>query len=69
MTNQNIEPVKIDNFVDNPEHETADRNIGFLINDAARQIRTNYDRRMRELGLTRSQWWVLTHLYFNGGRN
>ena len=22
---------------------------------------------MRELGLTRSQWWVLTHLYFNEG--
>jgi DNA-binding MarR family transcriptional regulator len=22
---------------------------------------------MKELGLTRSQWWVLTHLYFNEG--
>jgi DNA-binding MarR family transcriptional regulator len=22
---------------------------------------------MRELGLTRSQWWVLTHLYFHEG--
>lgn len=49
------------------QRETADRNVGFLINDAARLMRTNYDRRMRELGLTRSQWWVLTHLYFNEG--
>jgi DNA-binding MarR family transcriptional regulator len=53
---------------DAPEpRESADRNIGFLINDAARLMRTIYDRRMRELGLTRSQWWVLTHLYFNEG--
>lgn len=47
--------------------ETSDRNFGFLLNDTARQLRINYDRRMRELGLTRSQWWVLTHLYFNEG--
>lgn len=47
--------------------ETADRNVGFLVSDAARLMRTNYDRRMKELGLTRSQWWVLTHLYFNEG--
>lgn len=47
--------------------ETADRNIGFLLHDAARLMRVNYDRRMGELGLTRSQWWVLTHLYFNEG--
>ena len=49
------------------QQETADRNIGFLLNDAARQMRINYDRRMRDLGLTRSQWWVLNHLYFNEG--
>jgi len=50
-------------------HETTDRNFGFLVNDIARLMRTNYDRRMRALGLTRSQWWVLTHLYFNDGRS
>jgi len=49
--------------------ETADRNVGFLLNDSARLMRVNYDRRMRELGLTRSQWWVLTHLYFHEGIN
>tara|TARA_R110002167_G_scaffold166305_1_gene363357 strand:+ start:163 stop:657 length:495 start_codon:yes stop_codon:yes gene_type:complete len=47
--------------------ESADRNIGFLLHDAARLMRVNYDRGMGELGLTRSQWWVLTHLYFNEG--
>ena len=67
MSNQNSEP-QMNNFsVDQHEQESVDRNIGFLINDAARQMRTNYDRRMRELGLTRSQWWVLTHLFFNEG--
>jgi len=49
--------------------ETADRNVGFLLNDSARLMRVNYDRRMRDLGLTRSQWWVLTHLYFHQGIN
>jgi DNA-binding MarR family transcriptional regulator len=48
-------------------HETAERNVGFLLNDTARQMRTIFDRRMRDLGLTRSQWWVLNHLYFNEG--
>ena len=67
MANQFIEPLILNKMSEQPDQETADRNIGFLINDAARQIRTNYDRRMRDLGLTRSQWWVLTHLYFNEG--
>lgn len=49
------------------KRETADRNVGFLVSDAARLMRTNYDRRMRELGITRSQWWVLNHLYFHEG--
>lgn len=53
---------------DVPEtRESADRNIGFLVHDVARLMRTVFDRRMRELGLTRSQWWVLTHLYFREG--
>jgi MarR family transcriptional regulator for hemolysin len=48
-------------------NETVDTNVGFLIHDSARLMRINYDRRMRELGLTRSQWWVLTHLFFQDG--
>jgi DNA-binding MarR family transcriptional regulator len=42
-------------------------NIGFLLHDVARLMRITYDRRMRQLGLTRSQWWVMTYLYFNEG--
>ena len=49
------------------QHETASRNVGFLIHDAARLMRVTYDRKMSGLGLTRSQWWVMTHLYFNEG--
>jgi len=44
-------------------HEDLSRNFGFLLNDVARLMRTVYDRRIRELGLTRAQWWVLTHLF------
>lgn len=43
------------------------RNFGFLIHDVARLMRVAFDRRGRELGLTRSQWWVLTALYAKEG--
>ncbi len=44
-----------------------ERNFGFLVHDVARLMRTVYDRRVKTLGLTRSQWWVLNHLYVNDG--
>lgn len=47
--------------------EDLSRNFGFLLNDVARLLRTAYDRRIRKLGLTRAQWWVLTHLYRSDG--
>ena len=47
--------------------EDLSRNFGFLLNDVARLLRTTYDRRIRKLGLTRAQWWVLTHLYRDNG--
>lgn len=47
--------------------EDLTRNFGFLVNDVARALRTEYDRRVRELGLTRSQWWVMNHLFRNPG--
>jgi DNA-binding MarR family transcriptional regulator len=47
--------------------EDLSRNFGFLLNDVARLLRTAYDRRIRALGLTRAQWWVLTHLFRNDG--
>ena len=47
--------------------EDVSRNFGFLLNDVARLLRTVYDRRIRELGLTRAQWWVLTHVFRSNG--
>jgi DNA-binding MarR family transcriptional regulator len=47
--------------------EDLSRNFGFLLNDVARLLRTAYDRRIKALGLTRSQWWVLTHLFRGDG--
>ena len=49
------------------QREDLSRNFGFILHDVARLMRTAYDRRMKALGLTRSQWWVLTHLYRNDG--
>jgi DNA-binding MarR family transcriptional regulator len=43
--------------------EDVSRNFGFLLNDVARLLRVAYDRRVKSLGLTRSQWWVVTHLF------
>jgi DNA-binding MarR family transcriptional regulator len=36
--------------------------IGYVLSDVARLMRTVFDRRVRELGLTRAQWLVLTRL-------
>ena len=41
--------------------------IGYMLSDVARLMRTVFDRRMRELGLTRGQWLVLTRLYRRPG--
>jgi DNA-binding MarR family transcriptional regulator len=47
-----------------PEDE---RHIGFLISDIARLMRTAFDRRVRALGLTRSQWLVINRLHRRPG--
>jgi DNA-binding MarR family transcriptional regulator len=47
--------------------EDVSRNFGFILHDVARLLRTVFDRRVKSLGLTRSQWWVLTHLFRNPG--
>jgi MarR family transcriptional regulator, transcriptional regulator for hemolysin len=39
-----------------------ERHIGFLISDIARLMRTAFDRRVRRLGLTRSQWLVINRV-------
>ncbi len=43
------------------------RNFGFLVHDIARLMRTEFDLRVKDSGLTRSQWWVLAHLLPNDG--
>jgi DNA-binding MarR family transcriptional regulator len=37
-------------------------NIGFIIGDVSRMLRTVYDRRVEPLGLTRAQWRVLARI-------
>lgn len=51
-----------------PVSRTDDRRqIGFLIADVARLMRSSFDRRVRRLGLTRSQWLVLSRLHRSPG--
>jgi DNA-binding MarR family transcriptional regulator len=47
--------------------EDLSRNFGFILHDISRMLRTTFDRRVKALGFTRSQWWVLTHLFRNDG--
>ena len=48
-------------------HEEDRRFIGFLISDVARMMRAAFDRRVRQIGLTRSQWLVLSLLHRRPG--
>jgi len=36
--------------------------LGFLIHDVSRLRRSAFDRCLKRLNVTRSQWWVLAHL-------
>jgi DNA-binding MarR family transcriptional regulator len=44
-----------------------DRSLAFLIHDIARMMRKEIDKRMARQSLTRSQWWVLAHLFRDDG--
>ncbi len=44
------------------------RSLGLLVHDVARLMRRAFDRRVKHLGLTRSQWFVLAHLYRSDGQ-
>ena len=44
-----------------------DSYIGYMLSDVARLIRTVFDRRVRDMGLTRAQWLVLTRVYRRPG--
>ena len=50
-----------------PKGPDDDGYIGYVLSDLARLIRTVFDRRVRDIGLTRAQWLVLTRLYRKPG--
>jgi MarR family transcriptional regulator for hemolysin len=50
-----------------PKGPDDDSYIGYVLSDVARLIRTVFDRRVRDIGLTRAQWLVLTRLYRKPG--
>lgn len=48
-----------------PEEERSmdmERRLGFLIHDVSRLRRSAFDRCLKPLNVTRSQWWVLAYL-------
>lgn len=47
--------------------EDLSRNFGYILHDVARLLRMTFDRRVKGMGLTRSQWWVLLHVFRNDG--
>ncbi len=47
--------------------DALERNLEFLIHNLARLLDKAYDRKVKSLGLTRSQWWVLAHLVNRDG--
>src|SRR5690242_13146924 len=59
--------LNLDTFRREPLSDEDERHIGFLISDVARLLRTAFDRRVRGLGLTRSQWLVINRLYRRPG--
>lgn len=42
--------------------------MAFLVHDVARLMRRVFDRRVKHLGLTRSQWFVIAHLFRTDGQ-
>jgi DNA-binding MarR family transcriptional regulator len=48
-------------------HSTFDHHFGFILGDISRLARKEFDRRVRDLRVTRAQWLVLMHLARNQG--
>jgi DNA-binding MarR family transcriptional regulator len=49
--------------------QSVEHLFGFLLNDISRLMRTQFDNRARDLGLTRSQWRVMVFLARSEGIN
>src|SRR5688572_23948613 len=47
-------------MVSNPS--SFEHSLGFILSDISRLARTEFDRRVRDLRVTRAQWLVLLHL-------
>ena len=45
-----------------PQPTDWEHRLGFLIHDVSRLRRSAFDRCLKPLNVTRSQWWVLAHL-------
>jgi MarR family transcriptional regulator for hemolysin len=50
-------------------NQSVEHLFGFLLNDISRLMRTQFDDRARDLGLTRSQWRVMVFLARSEGIN
>lgn len=48
--------------VDKTGRANNDLRIGYFVHDVSRLRRTLFDQKMKPLGVTRSQWWVLAQL-------
>lgn len=49
--------------------EFDERYFGWLTSDISRMMRTEFDRRARHMGVTRTQWLALTRLHRRAGAN
>jgi MarR family transcriptional regulator, transcriptional regulator for hemolysin len=49
--------------------DDPNRTLGFVLHDVARLLRTRFEQKARDLGLTRSQWQVLAHIMRHEGLN
>ncbi|MBI1330512.1 MAG: MarR family transcriptional regulator [Alphaproteobacteria bacterium] len=47
--------------------QNLDRDWIIVLHDLARQMRTHFDQRAREFGMTRAQWVILSRLRFQPG--
>lgn len=52
-----------------PEPYKPEQSLGFVLNDVARIMRRNFNRRVQELELTQAQWQGLIHISRNPGMN
>lgn len=54
--------------LDKQYNEDFERSLGFLLQDVARLMRLVFDRQIRDVGLTRTQWFVLAHVIRTDGQ-